>query len=293
MAPIHPAGSFSDDVRRQRLFAGDLFQFTALDSVRRLCGFARSLAEGAFGDLDPQTSQFAMPVEAFVDVIGPLKRTFTNHPDTRQMVQAVLREAGCDLETTYFDVPRLRVVSAQGYLTAGMGYAYKLHRDPWYSSPSAQFNFWIPVYDVVAERTLALYPDYFSQPVANSSDGFDYGEWVAVGRQAAATMVTSDTRNHPLPLESIDRSHCVRFVGKQDTAFLFAGSHLHETAPNTSPCTRFSMDFRLVNADDLEAGRGGPNVDGRARGTTLGDFVRASDFTHLPASLIDRYFVRR
>ena len=42
--------------------------------------------------------------------------------------------------------------------------------------------------------------------------------------------------------------------------------------------TRFSVDSRTVSMDDLVAGWGAPNVDAKARGTTLGDFLRATDF---------------
>ena len=58
---------------------------------------------------------------------------------------------------------------------------------------------------------------------------------------------------------------------------LFSASQLHATAPNTSDATRYSLDFRTVNIEDLRAGRGGPNIDCRARGSTLGDFLRVDD----------------
>jgi len=57
----------------------------------------------------------------------------------------------CDLDDTYLDMPRLRVVSSHGYLTTGMGYAHPPHRDTWYSAPMAQINWWLPTYDLGPE----------------------------------------------------------------------------------------------------------------------------------------------
>jgi hypothetical protein len=70
---------------------------------------------------------------------------------------------------------------------------------------------------------------------------------------------------------------------------VFAAAQLHSTVPNTTPRTRFSIDFRTVNIDDLESGTGAANVDAACTGTTLGDFLRASDLAPLPAELIERY----
>ena len=70
--------------------------------------------------------------------------------------------------------------------------------------------------------------------------------------------------------------------------FLFSAAHLHSTAPNTSGKTRFSIDFRTLNLDDVEARHGAANVDSRARGTTLGDFLRADDFSKIASTLVER-----
>lgn len=67
---------------------------------------------------------------------------------------------------------------------------------------------------------------------------------------------------------------------------IFSGAHLHTTVPNTSGRTRFSIDFRVVNRTDVRDGIGAPNVDSACTGTTLGDFLRATDLTPLPADLI-------
>ena len=44
----------------------------------------------------------------------------------------------------------------------------------------------------------------------------------------------------------------------------FSGAHLHTGVPNHTGEARFSIETRTVDAGDLTAGRGAPNVDGAA-----------------------------
>ncbi len=70
---------------------------------------------------------------------------------------------------------------------------------------------------------------------------------------------------------------------------VFSGAQMHSTVPNTSGITRFSIDFRTVHFDDVVERRGAPNVDSECTGTTMGDYLRATDFVHVPESLIREY----
>ncbi len=268
----------TDDQRRAVLFQGRFFVYSPKPSSAAVCGFARALIEKAFPVKEPQKAQFDMPVEKFVEIAGPLKSQFTNDPETKKKIQAMLKEFGCDLARTYFDVPRLRIVTHGGYLTAGVGYAYKPHRDTWYAGDAAQVNWWFPVYALEAECALSFYPTYWNRAVLNSSKGFDYEEWCRVGRPGAASQITQDTRNHPLPLEKLDESGEFRVVCSAGSVILFSAAQLHATYPNASGVTRFSIDFRTIHESDIRDGRGAPNADSKAVGSTLSDFIRASDF---------------
>jgi len=260
------------------MFEGSIFVSSRSAGSEALCNHAARFINEAFGSLDPQHAQDELPVERFVSIVAPLKSRFTNDGETKQLVRALLAEMGCDLKETYFDVPRMRIVPYGTYLKAGVSYAYKPHRDIWYSGPSSQINAWMPVFDIVPECAMAFLPAYFAKPLKNSSIEFDYDEWCSVGRRTAVTQIAADTRKHPLPLESVDTASELRIAGTKGDMLLFSASHLHATAQNESGATRFSIDFRTVNLSDIRANRGGPNVDNRSSGTTLGDFLRASDF---------------
>lgn len=86
--------SASDQVRRQRLYEGQLFLFSPRPSSVTLCEFARQMIEEAFGSLDPGEAQYSMPVEKFVGIVAPLKPRFIHHPQTRQLLKAVVDELG-------------------------------------------------------------------------------------------------------------------------------------------------------------------------------------------------------
>jgi hypothetical protein len=70
---------------------------------------------------------------------------------------------------------------------------------------------------------------------------------------------------------------------------LFSAAQLHSTVPNTSGEARYSIDFRTVNRGDAAAGRGAPNQDSACTGTTMRDYLRADDLSHLPDEIVARY----
>jgi hypothetical protein len=70
---------------------------------------------------------------------------------------------------------------------------------------------------------------------------------------------------------------------------IFSAAHLHSTVPNNSGRTRFSIDFRTVNLDDLEARRGAPNVDSECTGTTMREYLRVTDLAHVPDEIVEMY----
>ena len=276
----------SDSLRRDAIFDGSILLYTQSPSSLALCQHARDMAVAAFAPHEPERAQFALPVEEFVAKAGPLKSRFTNDLRTKELIRDLLTELGCDLRETYFDVPRLRIVPSDAYLTSGVSYAYKAHRDIWYSSPLCQLNYWIPVFPVVPGRAMSFFPSYWDRPLANTSSGFDYGEWCAVGRQMATTQIKEDTRKHPVPTEPVELASEARIAGEMGEMILFSAAHMHATAPNDSGLTRFSLDFRTVNREDLKQQRGAPNVHNGATGTTLGDFLRADDFQPLDLSCL-------
>jgi hypothetical protein len=275
-----------DSGRREALYGGQLFVYSASGNARNLVGLARDLTREAFGSLDPETAQYHLPVEEYAAILAELKPKFIHHPDAKKFIQGLLTERGCDLDKTYFDVPRLRTATSDDYLTSGIAYAFHPHRDTWYSAPQCQLNWWLPVYDIEPGRAMAFHPRYWSEPVKNSSHTYNYAEWNQKNRYNAAQHVKSDNRVQPKALEPLEMEPQLRVVMPVGAVLIFSGAHMHSTVPNATGRTRFSIDFRTVHLDDVAAKRGAPNIDSECTGTTMNDYLRATDLNHIPPEII-------
>lgn len=274
--------SLNDDSRRRQLYQGQLMVYGATPRSLAFVEHAREMISAAFGSRDPQTAQHDMPVEEFAKLLADLKPRFIHHPSSKELIRELLAEFGCDLDQTYFDVPRLRTSTSDDYLVSGISYAFHPHRDTWYSAPFSQLNWWIPIYPVVPENVMAFHPRYWTQPVRNGSRRYDYDVWNRTSRQSAAQHVKSDTRDQPKPEEPVELDPQVRVVPEPGGVLLFSGNQLHSTVPNTSGRTRFSIDFRTVHLADVVDRREAPNVDSACTGTTLRDFLRCRDLERMP-----------
>jgi hypothetical protein len=278
-----------DEKRRQELYRGSVFVYSPSPSSLKLCEFARQFVEEAFHPLDALKLHETLPVEKCVEVLTELKPRFIHHPRSKELIKGILSERGCDLEKTYFDVPRMRTAFSSQYLSSGIAYAFHPHRDVWYSAPMSQINWWMPIYEVYPENSMAFHPRYWNEAVPNNSNTYNYYEWNRNSRQNAAQHVKSDTRIQPRPQAPIDPDPDVRVVASVGGVMLFSAAQLHSTVENTCGMTRFSIDFRTVHFDDVLAKAGAPNIDSASTGTTLRDYIRAADYARLSEQAITLY----
>jgi hypothetical protein len=279
----------TDKERRELLYQGQLLVCSPTPSSLELVKFARKMTEDAFHPLDPQTAQFHLPVERYAAILAELKPKFIHAPESKKYLQAMLRDLGADPDKTYFDVPRMRSSTSDSFLTTGIAYAFHPHRDTWYSAPMCQINWWMPMYPIVPENAMAFHPRYWSQGVRNGSSGYNYQEWNRTSRQNAASFIKEDTRKQPKPEEPMELDPQLRVIAPPGALLLFSAAQMHSSVPNNSGKTRFSIDFRTVNLDDVAERRGAPNVDSESTGTTMGDYLRVSDLTHIPEEYFALY----
>lgn len=292
MTTLYSNSTCSDDQRRIRLYDGSIFVYSPSPATKLLCDLARELSERAFYPHDPRDAQHSLSVDEYVAILSKLKPQFIHHPECRQLIQAILRDVGCNLEETYFDLPRLRTATHGGYLTSGIAYAFKPHRDLWYSTPRCQINWWLPVYPLESENSMAFHMNYWDRPVKNSSSEFNYQDWNRNGRKAATQQVATDQRKQSEALEQLDLNPELRVIPEPGGLIMFSAAHLHSTVPNTSGRTRFSIDFRTVHTAELIDNEGAPNIDSASTGTTIRDYVKGTDFSLVPENIRSRYEFR-
>jgi len=265
----------TDDERREQLYAGQLFVYSAPPGSQKLVELARQMIEEAFGNRNPELAQHDMPVEEYAALLTDLKPRFIHHPRSKECIQEILREMGCDPENTYFDVPRMRTSTSENYLTSGIAYAFHPHRDTWYSAPMCQINWWLPIFPVREDNAMGFDPNGFARAVPNTSDGFDYYENNA-SRLTTASQVTKERQSRPGAIDHNPEQQLV-ILPAPGEVLLFSGAQLHTSTPNTSGRARYSVDFRTVFVPDLVAGRGAPLVDVNCTGTAIRDFVNVAD----------------
>jgi hypothetical protein len=90
------------------LFEGQLFVYAPRRSTLAFIKFARTLIEEAIAPLDPETVQYHLSVEQYAAILMKLEPGFIHHPESKRLIQGIFNEMGCDLDKTYFDVPKMR-----------------------------------------------------------------------------------------------------------------------------------------------------------------------------------------
>lgn len=288
MAAVYFDSPLRDEERRRALYNGSIFVYSPIKATLALCELASAMIKEAFSPYDPQTIDQYLSMEETASILSKLKPSFIHHPECKRLLPEIVVNLGGDPNKIYFDVPRLRSAYPEHYLTSGIAYAFHPHRDTWYSAPMCQLNWWLPITDLTSENCLAFHPRYFANAVENSSKIYNYQEWNAHSRVEAAKHVRSDTREQPKLQQEIERQD-LRIVCSPGSVILFAGAQLHETVPNTSGVARYSIDFRTVHLDEVNAHTGVPNIDSRCTGTTMQDYCRCTDLEHLPDDVIGSY----
>ncbi len=273
--------NFPSEVWRQRIYDGDIFLMTNMESGHQMGDFAETCIYETFGSEEPQTAHKSHSVEEFIEKASQLKSRFTNHKRCKELIRDFISELDENPQDYFFDVPRLRVITPYDYLHAGVAYQYPPHRDTWYGNPSCQIQTWMPVFSVEPDLTMPMYPSYFDQEIKNSSSDFDLKRWIEIERPGAATQTTTEKRKHPLPQEEIDPASEVLVAGRRGDILILSGRHLHGSKPNRGDTVRFSIDFRIYSEYDLRNAKGPHRLDDQSTNKAYGlkDVFRASDFS--------------
>jgi ectoine hydroxylase-related dioxygenase (phytanoyl-CoA dioxygenase family) len=150
----------------------------------------------------------------------------------------MLIDLGCDPEKVYFDVPRMRTWTAQGYLTTGIAYAFHPHRDTWYSAPFCQLNWWLPIYPISVDNGLAFHPRYWYTPRQEQFEGVQLRRVECHQPEDCRKPDRYRHRVQPKPEEELELDAQIRPLCEPGGIILFSGSQLHSSVPNTSTKTR-------------------------------------------------------
>ena len=257
----------ADSVVIPNIYQGSLFFLPPSSQRQELCDFARSIVEeifeSAIGEIKTDEST---DIQSFIAKAKKSKSTFTNDDQTHRLLKAIILDSYklYENENVIYDVPRLRIIPNSRFLSSGISYNYKPHRDTWYGAGQDQINHWMALANVTENSTFYIAPYYFSREIQNSSETFDLDEWDSKWRPIAESNVSAEERPHPAPLTDLNIIDRYNIVIPRGAEVVFSGHHLHGSAQNTNSLVRFSIDYRVC----LEKSRHKlpPNIDNRATG---------------------------
>lgn len=258
------------------LYAGDVFLLEPSAASVRMVETASAVLTDALGS-DPRGARDRLSPEDFFARIGRVRREIYLSEQSHALTREVMAEAGLDPRRVAFDPPRLRVVNSGGHTDPRAAAVYYPHRDVWYGHPHGLVTWWIPLDDLAPEETFVFYPDRFGRAVPNDSEIFDYDAWVRDGWSLKIGWQDRDAglrARYPSVTGEVAPGPPEGFGCRRGQNLLFSGAQFHQTLPQTTGRTRFSLDFRLVDLEDHAAGLGAPNVDDRSRGSAVPDYVQ-------------------
>jgi hypothetical protein len=275
------SGALSGEARAERLFNGDILIFKDVPGMRTLCDYADVTARKAFGGADPTRAHHELSQDAYLAIVEPLQRQFTNDSYAADLFYRALGECGVAFEETYCDWFPMRFQPGPRGGDAMSTSGLHMHRDTWYANVYAQQNWWAPLYPLSAERSIAFFPRFFDHPIKNNSAGWDLEEFrtarKVVRARSGDAKAVRDAYPAIAPQEPIDPADQLVFVVEPGDLLCFSPAHLHATVPNATDRARISTELRTVWLPDVMAGRSAPNVDGASTSNSLGDFYRMSD----------------
>jgi len=262
---------------RERIFNGDVFLIPPGPAASALIQKVLALMESALETEDIRHAHLKWSAKELFERLGAMRRTVYLEKEYHDAIRDIAQECGFAGKRVAFDPIRLRVVLPGGHNNPLAAPVYYPHRDTWYAHPQSLIVWWIPLHDLIPEETFVFYPNLFDRPVGNDSEIFDYSDWIKDGPALKIGWQKYDsglTASYPKAASNSLPDRAEGFACKAGENLLFAGAHFHRTLPQDFGRIRFSLDFRVVDMEDVACGRGAPNADNRSRGSTLKDYVQ-------------------
>jgi hypothetical protein len=239
---------------------GDLLIWRQLPALTELCRLADQMIRAGLQDDEPLTAEARIEGDVYVTRIRRLRSQFKQDRGIVASFKQAMLEAGLEAADSYWDPLQLRVVPARTSHQARRIWPLPPHRDNWGSNVPQQINWWTPLYPVAADRSIVFYPDFWDEPIANTSADWDF----EVLKQLMLEGKADSYPVLPVPTETLPAAAAMPLVLQPGDMLAFSGQHLHGSIALDEQLARFSTESRTVSLGHIDAGFAAPNVDGRA-----------------------------
>ncbi len=252
--------AISDKERAELLFQGEVLIYRNIKAMQALISYSDTLLRKHLDGADPVSAQQHFAPDVFLERMGKAQTIFRQSKEPKDLFFAVLEACGMDLAQAFYDHFPMRVVpygeTHNGAHRAAIGH----HRDTWGSNIHSQMNWWAPIYALESERTIAIYPAYWDQSIANNTATWRFENYLQARKQVSPERKSSYP-SAPRPTQAVDESCLVKLLMNPGDVLNFSSAHLHASVPNTTQAARFSVEMRTIHQDDIIFGREAPNVD--------------------------------
>ncbi len=271
------------------LLNGSVYQNISPKSLIPFLDLVKSTVITHFPEGDPRLVANTLSSQRLLARMRILREEIKTNENIFSLFLPVWTELGFDLDEIYLDAIRIRCVPDKFHENLNAQSIAFIHRDPWYANPQCQLNFWIPIFDVEKGSGFKIYPNYFSKPVKNNSNLFNYAEWISLGGFQSTQVLENQKQLFPEPTESINKVGSIDIYGNEASLVCFASHHLHGTSPNLSGKARFTLEIRFVLRSHLESRFGPSKMDNYSQGSTLEHMYDLFSKKHVPKALIQYY----
>ncbi len=262
---------------RDSIYRGDIYLSDSNDATTSLVKDVKDRIQKELGVEDIRKAHLELSDAEFFERMGNLRKLFYLDEKYHDHLRNVIASYGFNPNRTAFDPIRIRVILPGGHRNPKAAPVYFPHRDTWYAHPQSLIVGWIPLHDLSANETFEFFPDYFDQEVPNNSEIFDYADWIKDGPALKIGWQNKDSglsAGYSKASANHNPGRRIRFCCESGEALFFAGSHYHQTLEQDLGTIRYSLDFRLVNLDDVKLAKGSPNSDNRSKGDILSDYIQ-------------------
>lgn len=246
MQIVRSAKPISDIDRDKILFRGGLVVFNQISALEELQFLLDQVIQDTLdGCFVGSGSKMAFDFNA---KMVWLQQRFKAMPQARALFIRALEQSGMDLEHNLADTLFLRCVppteKSKAQFRGSIGY----HRDTWGSNIQEQINWWTPLYPLSEENTLMFYPDFWEQPVANTTDEWSMDAFRAARRVARSKSADAqiDYPYAPQAKGAIDLQKAVPILINPGDLLCFSSAHLHSSSPEPRSGFRFNLEMRSV-----------------------------------------------
>lgn len=244
-----------------RIFAGELLVFSP-SSMKTFLHQARAMIAEVLETDNLLQAHKSYNEKQFFAKTKELQAQF-NQKNYKDIFASCLQELQLPIEKMFWDTLGLRIVPPSHSHTGGFRSHIAVHRDTWGSGLQSQINWWAPLYKITKENSFGIYPSYWKKSLKNTTNQWSFQDYL-VSRKKQKTGKAAEYPSAPTALEE-PKEQIKPVVIEVGELLAFSSAHLHGSMKNTTQQTRFSMEIRTLNTQDLQSGAGAPNIDCKSK----------------------------